>query len=229
MAPPRGKRAEDARTESRHDGNRADSTGHPHRRVALVSREGLVAAVPRQRDRDVLPRDLRDEKRGQDGLVSERLVEERRQLGDELDRIGLDEKLLVHRAEGARGNAGCGALVVAWIMDADRERPNGPGRLLRHQADDDRRVDPSGEQGSERDVAHEPAPHRVAHGRSYALEPLVSGHVARLGLEGPVPLRPDLAVLPDEDASRLESADPGHARLDARDVLERQVRIERPG
>ncbi len=54
-----------------------------------------------------------------------------------------------------------------------------------------------------------------------------SASSARVGLELPEPLRPDLAVLPDEDVPRGKPANPRNAGLDAGDVLEREVRVER--
>ncbi len=76
MPPARRERPESSGAEARQERDGADPLGHPHRGVALVPREGLVAAVSGERDRDVAARDLRDQERGQDGLVAERLVEE---------------------------------------------------------------------------------------------------------------------------------------------------------
>ena len=51
------------------------------------------------------------------------------------------------------------ALVVALVREADGERPHRLGRGLRHQRDDDRRVDPAREQRAERHVGDEPLAH----------------------------------------------------------------------
>ena len=69
--------------------------------------------------------------------------------------------------DGAR----VGALVVARVGEADRERAHRLGRGLRHRRDDDRRVDPAREQRAERHVGDEPPPHRRAHLVADALEP----------------------------------------------------------
>ena len=134
----------------------------------------------------------------------------------------------MRRAECLRRDASSAALVVAGVANADGERADGLARLLGHQADDDRRVDPARQKRAERDVADEAASYRARHGRPNELEPLLVCELAGGGLELPEALRPDLAVLPDEDVPRGQPANSRNAGLDAWDVLEREVRVERP-
>ena len=139
--------------------------------VALVAAEDLVAAVADERDLDVPPRRLADEQRRQRRLVAERLVEGVREPLEEL-RAGVDLDLLVPRAVALGDRAGVGPLVVARVGEADGERAHRLGRGLRHRRDDDRRVDPAGEQRAERHVGDEPPPHRRRHLVAHPLDPV---------------------------------------------------------
>ena len=226
MAPGR-QRPKSARGERRQRRHSADPPRELYCPISLVARERLVAPVPRERDRDVPPRDLRDEVGGEDRLVAERLVEERREPGDELDGIRLHDELLVHRAERARRDPRMLALVVARVVDADGERLHGLARLLCHEPDDDRGVDPAGEERSQRDVADQAAPHGGGYRVAHELEPLALGEVALRREELPVRARVDAALLPVEDVTRREPLDPADSEVLARDVLEREVRVER--
>src|SRR5207253_4721205 len=83
--------------------------------IALVAREGLVAAVAGERDGDVAARDLRDEQRRERRLVAEGLVERLREPRQQLARIGLDHDLLVPGAVPRRDLTRVAPLVVDGV------------------------------------------------------------------------------------------------------------------
>ncbi len=116
-------------------------------------------------------------------------------------------------------------LVVALVGEADRERADGLRRRLRHEADDDARVDAAREQRAQRHVGDQAA----ADGRFDALaderEPVALALRPEL-LELRVPLKANRAVLRDEHVPRRQLLDALETRP-ARDVLEREVRVDR--
>ena len=176
--------------------------------VALVAGERLVSAVAGQRDGDVSSRRLAHEVERQRGVVSERLVE---CLGEPRQRAGhvlLEHDLLVLRGVALGDGAGVAALVVALVAEADRERPHGVRRRLRHEADDDARVDASGEQRPERHVGDQAAAHGCLHALADEREPVTLA-LRRQLLEPGVALDANVAALGHEHV-------PGRQLLDAR-------------
>ena len=106
-------------------------------RVARVASEALVAAVARQRDRDVPAGEPADQISRNLGLVGERLVVNLRQRRD--DREGLVRRHLELGVVGPQvpGDvAGVGRLVVLGEREADRERPHRTVGLRLHQGHD---------------------------------------------------------------------------------------------
>ena len=137
-----------------------DAREPPQARVRLVARvatEQLVATVARERDRHVATRELAHE-RGRDlRRVGERLVVHLRQARDHRARLaGGDVQLGVVGPEVTGDGAGAARLVVAGLVEADRERADGPRALGLHERDDERRVDPAGQERADRDVGDHP-------------------------------------------------------------------------
>ena len=154
--------------------------------VALVAREGLVAAVPAEGDGDVLAGELGDQEHRQRRLVPERLVERPGEPRQQRLRVELDLELLVTRAVAARDRARVRPLVVPRVREADRERAHGLGRGRRHHGDDDARVEAAREERPEGHVRDEPAPDGRGDPLAHELEPLLVAPLGRLGLEPPV-------------------------------------------
>src|SRR5206468_1290529 len=87
-----------------------------------VSREKLVAAVAPERDLDVQPREFGQEVRRDDRRIPERLIEQRRQLGNEAEQHArLERELVVIGAEVRRDLARMSRLVERALDETDRE------------------------------------------------------------------------------------------------------------
>ena len=176
------------------------------RRVALVARERLVAAVTRERDRHVPARGLADEEERQRSVVAVRLVEgggePRQRVGDVL----VDKELLVLRPVALCDGARVPAFVVAVVVEADGERAHRVRRRLRHTADDDARVDATREESAERDVRDQAPPHGGVHPFADEREPVafaLGSQVVEVG----VALDAHRAALGDEHVARRQLLD----------------------
>ena len=225
LAPSRRQRAQQPRSGG--CGGSGNALGQTDRGVALVSGERLVASVADERDRHLAPRRLADQEERQRGLVAERLVERGREPRQRRRRVGLEHDLLVPRRVAIRHRARERPLVVAIVGEPDGERAHRLGRRVRHQRDDHGRVDPAREQRTERHVGHEPLPHRVGDRLAHALEPrLVRERLAR-DLRLPVALDPLRPALGHEQRGRRQAVDSTQPGALARDVLEREIRVER--
>ena len=141
---------------------------------------------------------LAQEQRWQRRLVAERLVEGR---GDTVEqrRLRLDLELLVPCPVPVRDGARVLPLVVAAVGKPDRERPHRLGRGAGHRRDDDRGVEPAGEEGAERHVGDEPAPDGRRHLAAHAFDPVSLGRRPGRGPRAPVALDPDRAGLGDDE------------------------------
>jgi hypothetical protein len=127
------------------------------------------------------------------------------------------------QVEGLRGPAGEGGLVVAVLVEPDRERPQ-VGAVLPGEGADRRRVHAAGQERAERHVAAQVGPHRVGQHREDAARggragtgggPQVGPPVAGLGrrLAGPDRQR---VARPQRPHAGRERGRTGH-------VLEREV------
>ena len=104
--------------------------------VATVAGEDLVAAVAVERDGDVATGHLGQvEARDRRG-VGEGLAVVAHDLRHDLDRIRADLELLVDGPEPLGYLARVRKLVEPLVVEADRERAHGLGRLLCHRGDD---------------------------------------------------------------------------------------------
>src|SRR5215218_8947310 len=75
--------------------------------------------------------------------------------------VGFHDELVVIGVEELRDLTGVLAFVDSLVWESDRESLHLTGGLLRHCGDDSARVDTSGEERSERNVAAEPQARRV--------------------------------------------------------------------
>src|SRR5262249_19934481 len=97
----------------------------------------------------------------------------------------------------------------------------GPGRAEGAGLDPPRRRRAAGEAGAE------PLPHGVRDGRPDAFEPLLVAPARARGHELPVPLEALALALDHEDMARWDLANAAQGRLVARDVLQREVGVDR--
>ena len=91
--------------------------------------------------------------------IGERLVEGLGECRQEQLRVGPHEQLVMIRSV-ALGDESClGALVEASLLEADRERVYGLGRLLRRKRRQHSRVDAAGEQNADRHIGKQMRSH----------------------------------------------------------------------
>ena len=128
-----------------------------------VPSEQLVAPVASQCDGDGLAREPREHVRRQDRRIRERLVEnvdDRRQDVDQRSGVKICSWWSVPKCWATR--RACADSSKLRSLEPDRERLDVPRRhLLDHHRHDRARVDPAAQEGAERDVAHQAAPHRL--------------------------------------------------------------------
>jgi len=129
-----------------------------HRRIAA---EQLVAPVAGEGDRDLAPREARQEIERHEAHVGDRLVEQHAEALEHRRHVRRrDQQFLVHGAQALGRQTGEAALVVRALGVADRERAQ--AWLLPHGTGRDRGgVDAAAEEAAERHVADEPQRHRV--------------------------------------------------------------------
>ncbi len=122
-----------------------------------IAAEELVRSLTRERDGHVLRRELAQSEEAERRQIGERLIEVPDQLG-QVDGV-VDEgklELVVIRSEVPRYRAGVCQLVLGpGLCEADRERLHRLAHLLRHQGDDQARVEASTQHRPQRDVAHQ--------------------------------------------------------------------------
>ena len=96
------------------------------------------------------------------GDIGEGLVPDVRELGDDLDRLGIaDVDGRVVRSEVGGDRSRLGRLVEGAVGETDGECAHGPRAMPLHQGHDGAGVDPPGEERSHRDVGDHPGRHRV--------------------------------------------------------------------
>ena len=74
---------------------------------------------------------------------------------EDADRVRLDDELVVIRAEVVRDAPGVFQLVERRLVEPDGKRLHARAGGLRHQADNQARVDAAGQERAERNVAHQ--------------------------------------------------------------------------
>ncbi len=210
-------------------GDRADSLGEEIGDVGVVAAEKLVAALARERDLHVLGGELRDEVGRQRRRVCERLVERIREGGEQECRVGVQSQLAVHRPVARRDGAGATELVERCLLEADRERADRLGRLLRGERGERARVDAAGEQDADWHVGEQVGADRVTKPGPALLDELclvLAG--ARFERSGAgEALDGHRAVLPRERVPGLQLADVREDRERRRDGVEGEERLER--
>src|SRR5439155_16887163 len=118
--------------------------------VRVVTAEELVAALAGERDLHVARRELRDEIRRQRRRIGERLVEGVGEGRQKRGGIRAEHQLAVLRAVTLRNESCVGELVERTLLEADRERAQGLGALLRCKRREERGVDAAREQDGDR-------------------------------------------------------------------------------
>ena len=172
----------------------------------------------------------REEVRGEDRRVRERLVQELRHRREQLEQRLLAEHLLVVIGFEALGDRPrVGGLVEARLTEADREGLDRAGRKrLGHHRDDRARVDPAAQERAERDVADEPAADCLTQELSKLVDVLVVRAGVAVAVERQVPVlldrRPSLA--PEQVVAAGELRYALEDRAGRRDVFEREVTRE---
>ncbi len=208
---------------------RPDPLGERVRDVGVVAAEELVAAFARQRDLDVLRGQLRDEVGRERRRVGERLVEGCRERGQQQRGVGLQHQLPVVCSVPRRDRARAGELVERCVLEADRERAHGSGRLLRCERRERAGVDAARQEHSDGDVGDQMGANRVAEPRAALLDEL--GFVLVVACrQRPRPREPVEAErpgLPGEGVPGLQLADVAEDRERRRHRVEREERLER--
>ena len=87
------------------------------------------------------------------------MLDERRQ---DVERVRLDDQLVVIGAEFLRHLAGVRQLVEVALAEADRERLHRRRAQLGHLGDDRARIHAAAQKGAERDVGDQAAAHGIA-------------------------------------------------------------------
>ena len=127
-------------------------------------------------------------------------------------------------AERSRRRPSHRQLVVRRIAEADGKRLHRARRVLRHEREHGRRVEPAAEEGAERHVRPQPDAHRLVELCTEPFEVLRLGdlHLARVR---PRPVRDSVRLVVRRDDQRRARVEPGHAgenRAVTRHVAERQ-------
>ena len=141
--------------------------------VVVVAAEELVPAFARQRDLDVLARQLRDEEGRDRRSVGERLVERRRQLRQQLGGIRAGARARGGRCRSAPRPAARDALVELAFLESDRERADRARAFHRRERGEHGRIEAAGEEDAHRHVGDEVCPDRVAQALAELLGELV--------------------------------------------------------
>ncbi len=177
-----------ARTQPPHDARQTvESLGQPDGQVARVAGKQLVAAIARQRHGHVLPRALGNVPGRQGRAIGKGLVVMPDQARQDLHRVRPDLKLLVDRAKSFGRRPGVARLVELPDGETDGESSHRLADQLRHQPDDDRRVDPARKERPQRHFALQT--HLDRRGQQLAQLPgVVGGGTIVLGVEIGLPV-----------------------------------------
>ena len=130
--------------------------GAPIDHVPIVSSEVLVAPVPVEHDGHVAPRQLGDRIARNRGRVAERFVIVPDQTGQDVQDRRSDDELRVVGAVTIGDHPRERTLVEAGLVEAHGKRSDRAIERARHVGDNGARVDAAAQEGSERDIAHEP-------------------------------------------------------------------------
>ena len=157
---------------------------------------------------------------------------------DQLDRLGVDDLLVVFGAEAGRDRAREPPLVEPVpVVEADRERLHRLPDQTCHQRHDRARVDPAAQKRSQRHVRDQPSLDRPLELRAHLPRGLVEPELAMAvataidagDVELPVALEPRVPTWRERQHVRGGHAlDAGEECVRARHVPERQVRRQRP-
>ncbi len=130
--------------------------------VAVVAREQLVPAVAGQGHGDLGAGQPADQVHGDLRDVTERLVPDVRELGDDVAGVAVaDLEGGVIGPEVGGDGGGLGRLVEGSVLEPHREGPHRSGAVPLHQRHHHAGVDASGEEGTDGNVSHHPSRHRV--------------------------------------------------------------------
>ena len=208
-------------------GRRWNSARHLLVRVAGVARQRLVAAVARQRDRDVAAGHL-----GQQ--ITSAAPRDRRTARRRRAPAGAAAPRRAGAAPPRGGRSRTGAppggrryLGEILLLEADRERLDRLRADLAHDRDHRRRIDAARQERPERHVRHQPHLHRFEQVVAQLLDEVLRRALARLEAQVPVALLGQLAVLEHGDAARRQLAHPRDRGEVRRHVAERQVGVHR--
>ena len=146
-----------------------------------------------------------------------------------LEVVGLDDLFVMHGADPRRDQARKLALVVAGLVEPDREGLHRQRRLGRHQRDDGGGVEPTAEKRAEGHVAS----HADAHGVLQQVGELfldglaIAAHRRLLDARQIPVLRDGRApTVGDDEMPRRELPDAAEKGMRRRDVAEREIDVE---
>ena len=189
--------------------------------IGFVPPEQLVSPVARQRHLDPLPRQPRDEVRGNDRRVGEGLVEVVEDGGQHIPHLGGPQSQRVVAGAKLPGHlARTIEFVVIAFGEPDREGFDGTAKVV-HQGDHAARIEPAAEQHPEWDVGPQLQADRLA--ETVADLAGVVGECPGIGARGeqglPVPLAPDPSRFDNDSRSPGNLFDPGEGRAGGGNVF----------
>ena len=124
--------------------------GHLIGHVGFVAAEQLVASVSAEGYGNVFPGQTGDQEGGENGKIADGIVQKKHQSVKEVHHLGLNNLLPVVQTEMIGHLTGPPQFVVGGIIEADAEGLSGS-----HAGGHQGRVDPAGEKGPQRHVAHQ--------------------------------------------------------------------------
>ena len=130
--------------------------------ISVITGEQFVPAVPRQHDLDLPRGKHRHEVRRECGCVAEWLIELRQDGCQSIGALGLDDQLAMVCTETLGDNACVRQLVEVGLAEADGERCEPLAALQGHERNNGTGVKAARQESSDRHVADEVSPYRLA-------------------------------------------------------------------
>ena len=134
-----------------------EAIGH----VRVVAPEELIATLAGEHDLDGVRGQLRDQVCGERRGVAERLIERLNQAGQQVDRVGAQDQLVMVGAVALRDQPGVVELVEGALLEADGEGAHPVAALPRRHRGERRRVDAAGEKHADGHVRDQVRPDRI--------------------------------------------------------------------
>ena len=160
--------------------------------------------------------------------VRERLAEVAHDARDDIQRVRLDDELVMVGGETLGDQARPLELVISVLAEADRERAHRLGRCLGHRRHHPGRVDATGQERAQRHVAQQSAPDGGAEPVAELLGDLavVARDTLARVVQAPVPLDRRAAALVNQHGRGRQFANGTERAARRRDGAQPEVRVE---